>query len=544
MAHITIRNISAGPVSIPEIPANIAVGGKYEMDYLTTSFPNIPSLIEARNNGEVTVQVDYEVYETPSETESEGEWDYLIHPVSFCCRGFIDTWFAETNHEEVFQYAVAEGLTVIKVDADHGGDVQAAIDAAQAAGAGSIVFFDVAYDVEEAATLTVADDVPIQIVGFSRDPAQTKLKRAAAGVFAIILRINAGATMAAAMTNRLRPNRMLVRDITFDGQGGAAGLSGFRIINTGDPMKYVTVENCVSIDCTTYGFCVEGLSGGLMEDFIYEDCVSYGCATGWKHDQGAMKGCKFINCKGHDNTMTGAYLRSDFQDLQMIRCEWKNNGEYGVLVEESTSVRSHISDCIFLGNGWQVGPNNPGGLLFYVESNDNIDDVVVEKCIFQQNGVWQPFSAADGDDHGVGLMFKVKSAEVQNVTIEECDFIDNGHFGVHGLARDSYDAYIHDITIKRCNFRGHYLAAVSLDDMSGYAASLGETCNMMAISNFWGSIDGAADAPTASGYTSAMYTGAGHGGSGDACLSSTPKGYKKETNEGETRYPATITVLK
>lgn len=524
----------------------------------STILEEIPSTLErVRSDGEPghgyvrhqtlrdLVKTLYEIAARPAPVDYRSEFVDIVR------QEWQPDRFAESNEQEVFALAQAEGVTVIKVTGDHGGDVQAAIDAAQVAGPGSIVWFDAPYDSEEGGILQVPDGNPIRIFGYSRDPSQTKIKRAVGASHAAILKVVCGATMAAALDaddKGLRANRLLIRDLELDGQAGAAALFGFHFYNNSAPAKHVTLENIVSHDCTTYGFNLEGLSGGTMVDYVYDTCVSYNCGSGWKHDSGALWGLQFVNCKGYNNRVTGAYLRNYNQrDLLMSRCVWGYNGEYGVLFEEinDPNNRSVIEDCRFYSNGWSfnlppAGPvANPAGLHFYNSvSDDSYDGVTVRRCSFLRDGEWQPFVADNGRDHGSGIKFKLK-ALAQNVTIEDCDFDGCGHFGIHLHSRDGYSgAQFKDILIHRCNFRGHKLAGVGADNMSGTA------CDVTAVDCWWNGPDGAADEPRESGYAPGEYTGAGHGATGqaDAVLSSTPFGYKRETNEGETRYPVTVEV--
>jgi len=289
-----------------------------------------------------------------------------------------------------------------------------------------------------------------------------------------------------------------------------------------------------------FGFSTEGLTGGVMEDIVLDSCEMYLCRNGFKSDSGAISDFLMTNCLIHDCDGTGAYMRSHHQGFRVENSRFENNGEYAMIVEGNTLREAMIRKCHFAGNGWQVGPNNPGGILFYnADDADRLDMITVEDCTFLLGGQFQPFTALDGDDFGHGINLKLK-AEASNFLIQRCDFRWGKHFGFYALARDGEPSWFHDIEITECNFRGAGLAGVACDDMSGYAASIGELCSINAVGNWWGSDDGAADAPTELGYTPAEYIGAGNGGSGDAALRFTPVGYKKVFNEGETNYRAQV----
>jgi hypothetical protein len=567
MATFRVTNISGGELLLPELFVTLADQAYITVEYESDHIPKWPGVLALYDQGQVTISVlDTSLWEDPAYSVSDPQGyqlNYYSDPIEFNCGGWQPDRFYESQEDEVFALAEAEGVSVVKVNADHGDDVQAAIDAAQAAGPYTIVWFDVAYDAEEAVQLLVADGNPIQIIGFSRNPEDTKLKRAAAGTIASILRINAGPTMCAilaAADTKLRRKRLLIRDICFDVQDGVAAASQcVHVVNSGAiPLEHYTVENCIARNShgsySSYGFNIEGLStGGAMKDVVYDNVTLFNCSTGIKHDQGELNGLHIVNCKAIKCAVSGMYIRNnDQKNLRVENCIYAYCGEYGLLIEHINDAAggvhsSHILDSIFYSNGWQFNPlvANPAGLILYCETGDGCSGLAIKRCKFYQNGVWQPFVNANGRDHGSGIKFKLKSALASGVEISDCDFQDNGHFGVHLHARSGYDAEFNNIVVTKCNFKRHILAGVGADDLSGYADSQGRQCAIRAIGNWWDSPDGAADDPLDTGYTSAMYTGAGHAAAAgaDACLSSTPFGYKRETNEAETRYPVTITVV-
>jgi len=423
---------------------------------------------------------------------------------------------------------VDSGLSVVKVSTTAGANNHDKLIAAIAsASAGDIVWVDIASFAETFDGGELVINTPIHLVGYNGDPAETiiTMGTGTVGASQSCLRLNVGGT------GPLWKDRVVISGITIDGAGinttdDGINVTGFHAVLV--DKSYVTYENCVAKNCYGFGFNLESVS--TTTDFVFKDCVASYCAHGFKAGGGTVEDMKILNCVAHDNrhhpsssgtTGSGFFIRPLLIRFIMKDCASISNQEHGFSTEQFT-CDSLVENCLFEGNGWDINAFNPSGCKISQGDGEEVDGLTFKRCVFRHNGLRAPFTDTDGNDRGIGVLFKVKTATSKDVLFEECTFDNNGHIGIHWHGRDGEAPTTSNFVVKDCNFYNHEFAGLGMDN-------LGSTENQIitATGNYWGSTDGA--------------SGTGPG-TGDATLTSTPYGAKRVANEGETLQTSIIVL--
>jgi len=414
---------------------------------------------------------------------------------------------------------VDSGFAVVKVSLAAGANNHDKLIAALAsAGVGDVVWIDISGFDETFVGNELSISTQIHLIGYSEDPAATILRLDLSGTGSLNL-----LTLTTSGTGALWKDRVVVANMTLDG-GGYIGGSSSRGIDAVF-QSHLTIENVVSANFETYGFNIQTSSS---EDIIIKDCICYGNGVGLKVSTGQATDLKILNCVAHSNrSLTGGTTGAGFYVIpQLVRfvmrdCSAIGNQESGFQTEQFTQD-SIIENCLFENNGWDQAAFNPTGCKVSQGNSENVDGLTFRRCVFRHNGLRAPFTDTDGNDRGIGLLFKVRSATCKDILIEYCTFDNNGHLGIHWHGRDGSAPTTNNFVVRNCNFYNHEFAGLGMDN-------LGSTSDQVitATGNYWGTNDG----PSGTGP-----------GTGDATLTSTAYGAKRVANVGETLQTSIIVL--
>ncbi|MFC1760799.1 nitrous oxide reductase family maturation protein NosD [Planctomycetota bacterium] len=178
-----------------------------------------------------------------------------------------------------------------------------------------------------------------------------------------------------------------------------------------------------------------------------------------------------------DNAGIGIYLIGKVEDLSISACEVTESGLHGAYIAWLDG--GLIDGTHFEGNG-DADNDEPSGIKISAHDGQPVDNLTIRDCQFVENG--EEAMTGVGEDAGNGLLISSKTATSSGFLIEDCLFENNKHHGLIAYGRSG--GSVTDIIVRGSTFAGHSQYGIStLYDGSPAAI-------VDALANWWGDNSG------------------------------------------------------